>query len=184
MSRRTGAIAGLRPGEALALTWGDVRKGFLFVSKAVALGEVKGTKTGKNRVVPLLKPLTHDLNEWKMKSGRPDDDALVFPAAGGGHWKDHDYRNWRKRVFQSAADPLGIARPYDLRHSYASLRFAESANPAEIADEMGNSLETLLSTYTHVIAELKGKRRVSAKKLIKEARSACITVASDEAEAA
>ncbi len=34
--------------------------------------------------------------------------------------------------------------------------FAERANPAEIADEMGHSLEVLFSTYAHVIAELKG----------------------------
>ena len=152
------------------MTWGDVREKSLFVTKSVALGEVKGTKTGKNRVVPLLKPVAQDLNEWKIKSGRPDDDALVFPAGSGGLWKDHDYRNWRKRVFQPAATPLGIARPYDLRHSYVSLRFAESANAAEIADEVGNSLEVLLSTYTHVIAELRGVSGLSAEALIIEAR--------------
>lgn len=57
---------------------------------------------------------------------------------------------------EPAAGRLGIARPYDLRHSYASLRFAERANPAEIAEEMGHSLEVLFSTYAHVITELKG----------------------------
>lgn len=67
------------------------------------------------------------------------------------------------------------------RHSYVSLRFAESANPAEIADEVGNSLETLLSTSTHMIAELKAKGRVSAKILIEDARSGHILVTCDEA---
>jgi hypothetical protein len=94
----------------------------------------------------------------------------VFPGSGGGHWKDHDFRNWRKRVFKPAASPLGIANPYELRHSYVSLRFAESANAAEIAEEVGNSLEVLLSTYTHVIAELRGARTVSAEALILKAR--------------
>jgi len=42
------AYAGLRPGEALAMTWGDVREQSLFVTKALALGEVKETKTGNN----------------------------------------------------------------------------------------------------------------------------------------
>ena len=51
-----------------------------------------------------------------------------------------------------------------------SLRFAESANAAEIAEEVGNSLEVLLSTYTHVIAELRGASTVSAEALILEAR--------------
>jgi integrase len=105
------AYAGLRPGEALALRWGDIREHSVFVTKAVSLGEQMDTKTGTERVVPVMKPVIQDLNEWKLASGRPDDRALVFPAADGGLWKDHDYRNWRKRVFKPAANPLGIAKP-------------------------------------------------------------------------
>ena len=126
------------------------------IDKAVSFGVEKETKTGKTRVVPILKPLAQDLNEWRLASGHPDDAAPVFPAASGAYWKDHDYRNWRKRVFNLTAAALGIARLYDLRHSYASLRFAESVNAAEIAEEMGHSLETLFSTYAHVIVELRG----------------------------
>ena len=174
------AYASLRPGEALALRWGDVRERSMLVTRAVSLGEEKSTKTGKERSVPLMKPVTQDLNKWKLASGRPDNDALVFPAAGGGLWQDHDYRNWRKRVFKPAAGSLGIARPYDLRHSYASLRFAERANPAEIAEEMGHSLEVLFSTYAHVMAELKGTAAVSAEELILEARRGHISVTSTE----
>jgi integrase len=172
------AYASLRPGEALALRWGDVRERTVLVTKAVSLGEEKSTKTGRERSVPLMKPVSQDLNEWKLASGRPGDDALVFPAAGGGLWQDHDYRNWRKRVFKPAAGSLGIARPYDLRHSYASLRFAERANPAEIAEEMGHSLEVLFGTYAHVMADLKGIAAVSAEELILKARSGHISVTS------
>ena len=81
-------------------------------------------------------------------------------------------------MFKSAAAPVGIARPYDLRHSYASLRFAERANPAEIADEMGHSLEVLFNTYAHVIAELKGAGPVTAEALILEALRGHILVTS------
>ena len=77
-----------------------------------------------------MKPVVQDLNEWKLASGRPDDTALVFPAADGGLWKDHDYRNWRRRLFKPTANPLGIAKPYDLRHSYASLRFGRESQPS------------------------------------------------------
>ncbi|MGZ4367096.1 MAG: tyrosine-type recombinase/integrase, partial [Gaiellaceae bacterium] len=62
-------------------------------------------------------------------------------------------------------------RPYDLRHSLASLLFAEGMNPAEIAERMGHSLETLLRTYTHVIEELRGAEREPAETLIAKARS-------------
>ncbi len=45
---------------------------------------------------------------------------------------------------------------------FVSLLFAEGVNPAEIAEQMGHSLQTLLSTYTHVIEELRGRGRESA----------------------
>src|SRR5260370_571255 len=41
------AYAGLRPGEALALRWGDVRERTLLVERALSLGAEKGTKTGR-----------------------------------------------------------------------------------------------------------------------------------------
>ena len=37
-----------------------------------------------------------------------------------------------------------------------SLLFAEGINPAEIAEQMGHSLQTLLTTYVHIIEELRG----------------------------
>ena len=43
------AYAGLRPGEALALRWGDVRTRTILVQRAVSLGEEKATKTSQNR---------------------------------------------------------------------------------------------------------------------------------------
>jgi integrase len=78
------AYAGLRPGEALGLTWDHVRERTILVERSVSLGEVKETKTGRLRSVRLLAPLASDLTEWRLASGRPTDDALVFPAAAGG----------------------------------------------------------------------------------------------------
>ena len=65
------AYAGLRPGEALALTWAHVRERTLLVERAVSLGEIEGTKTGRQRTVPLVGPLGQDLNEWRLHAGRP-----------------------------------------------------------------------------------------------------------------
>jgi hypothetical protein len=50
------------------------------------------------------------------------------------------------------------------------LLFAEGRNPAEIAELMGHSIETLLGTYVAVIEELRGRAQESAEKLIQEAR--------------
>lgn len=166
------AYAGLRPGEALALTWSDIRGTTIVVDKALSLGEVQDTKTGRIRAVRMLRPLAADLKAWRMACGRPADTEPVFPMKDGRFWTDTAYRNWRSRVFAPATKAVGLenARPYDLRHSLASLLFAEGMNPAEIAEQMGHSIQTLLTTYVSVIEELRGEPRESAEALIREAR--------------
>jgi integrase len=126
------AYSGLRPGEALALTWDDVQKQTLIVEKALAGGKTKATKTGQTRSVRLLKPLVSDLNEWRMASGRPAGTQPIFPMKDGRYWTATALRNWRRKVFVPAAKAAGIKtrRPYDLRHSFASLLFQEGTNPA------------------------------------------------------
>lgn len=65
-------------------------------------------------------------------------------------------------------------RPYDLRHSFASLLFAEHANAAEVAEQLGHSPQVLLSTYLHVIEDLRGVGKVNAEKQIRTARAAAV----------
>lgn len=48
------AYAGLRPGEALGLSWQSIRARTILVDRAVALGSIKSTKTGTTRTVPLI----------------------------------------------------------------------------------------------------------------------------------
>jgi integrase len=166
------AYAGLRPGEALALRWGDIRERTLLVDKAISLGDEKTTKTGRSRTVHLLAPLASDLAAWRMASGRPGADALLFPRPDGQGWQDTDYRNWRKRRYREAAETIGLkdVRPYDLRHSLASILMAEQRNPAEIAAQLGHTLQTLFGTYAHVIEELRGREGVNAEEEIRAAR--------------
>jgi integrase len=167
------AYAGLRPGEALALRWGDILDNTIAVKKALSLGQEKETKTRRSRSVRLLAPLSVDLNEWRLASGRPDETALVFPTREGNPWSELHWRNWRRRRYQRATKALGIEsrRPYDLRHSLASLLFAEQRNPAEIAEYMGHSIQMLLSTYVHVIEDLRGREAISAEDEIRSARA-------------
>ena len=166
------AYAGLRPGEALALTWGHVRERTILVERALALGELKTTKTGRTRTVRLLAPLAADLSEWRIAQGRPQDKALVFPALSGGVWSDDAWRYWRRRIFGQAARAVGLehARPYDLRHSFVSLLLAEGANVVEVARQAGHSPTMTLSTYAHLFEELDGADRTSAENRIRQAR--------------
>lgn len=170
------AYAGPRPySEALALRWEDVRDRTL---------RVYGRKRRRNRTVDLLAPLHQDLAEWRLASGRPDARQLVFPTDDGDEWKDHDCRNWRKRVFKPAAAAVGLeadAHPYELRHSFVSLLLHEGRlSVVEIAEQLGHSPVMTLGTYAHVVAELKGAPKVSADEQIRQARLAVF--ASDAAQ--
>ena len=75
--------AGLRPGEALALTWDSVRDGLLIVDRSYSYGELKDTKTRRRRTVDLIKPLAADLAAYRP--ARPAPGALVVESAGGGY---------------------------------------------------------------------------------------------------
>ena len=104
------AYAGLRPQEALALPWRNVRDRTLLIDRAQSDEGPKTTKTGRTRSVRLLAPLAVDLAAWRLASERSGVDDLVFPTASGELWRDHDWRNWRRRTFDPLAASVG-ARP-------------------------------------------------------------------------
>jgi len=172
------AYAGLRPGEALALRWGDVSEHSLLVQRAVALGAEKGTKTGRNRTVRLLDPLRRDLAMWRLASGRPDHRALVFPADDGGVWTREAYGSWRRRAFASAATAAGAedAHPYALRHSFASLLLHEGRGVPYVARQLGHGAALTLGTYGHVMDDLDASPNQPAEAAIVAARKALVRV--------
>ena len=164
--------AGLRPGEALALRWGDIGEETITVARSLSYGDEKTTKTGATRVVRMLGVLRWDLRTWYLNCGRPSDRHPVFPATNGEPWSDWYYRRWRSRIFKPAVVSAGLdpdTRVYDLRHSRATTMIYEGRNPIEIASELGHSPQVLLSTYAHVLAAHHGER-IDPQALILEAR--------------
>ena len=166
------AYAGLRPGEALALTWSHVRERTLLIEAAVAIGTIADTKTRRRRTVRLLPPLADDLAEWRSKTREPAGRALVFPGRGDGPWSRTNYQNWRRRVYGPAALAAGVEepRPYDLRHSFVSLLIAEGANVVDVARQAGHSPTMALNTYAHVFDEFDPGDRTTAADRIRQAR--------------
>ncbi len=174
------AYAGLRPGEALALQWRDIREQTILVERALSLGVEKDTKTAAHRTVRLLPPLAADLREWRLRSGRPGDKALIFPSATGTAWSQPAYQSWRRRAFKRALDSAGIehARPYDLRHSFASLLVHEGRSVIYVARQLGHDARLTLSTYGHVMDEFEDMPRLDAQTAIADARAALAAAAS------
>jgi integrase len=160
------AYAGLRPGEARTLEWGRVHDRTLVIP---------ASKTQKRRTVRLLEPLAQDLREWRMACGRPGDDVPVIPRpSDGGVMSAKSFNVWRGDTFAPALDAAGLdhARPYDLRHSFASLLLHEGRNVIYVARQLGHDARQTLSTYGHVIDELEGQPQVSAEDAIRAARAA------------
>ena len=152
---------------------GDVRADSLVVECALSHGELRGDDAHKrqNRVVRLLPPLAADLAEWRLACGRPEPDELLFPCSDGAPWRDHDWRNWRRRVYQPAAAAVGVQspRPYDLRGSFVSLLIQEGRTVIDVAAQAGHTPETCLRHYARLFRDAPAER-VPAEVAIRRAR--------------
>jgi integrase len=168
------AYAGLRPQEVRALRWGRVGERTLTVHAPKTRRH-----TTQPRSVRLLAPLAQDLREWRLLSGRPDDSVPVIPAMTShgeltaDEWTDVGYKQWISRVWEPALEQAGIPyqRPYDLRHSFASLLLHEGRSVIYVARQLGHSATLTMKTYGHVIEELDEAPRISAEDAIIAARS-------------
>ncbi len=157
------AYAGLRPQELRALHWEHLRERTLVVN---------AEKTRTRRAVRLLDPLAADLAEWRLASARPADRLPVIPAHEGGPWTVEGFNKWRQRNFSDALRRVGLerARPYDLRHSFASLLLHEGRSVIYVARQLGHGAQLTMSTYGHVIEELEDVPNLPAEEAIRRAR--------------
>ena len=173
--------AGLRPGEAPALSNHSVRERTLLIESSISFGAEKDTKTRKARAVRLLVPIAPDLAEYRLATAKERlGSRYLFSRPDGEPWRDHDFRNWRRRVFKPAARrALGLAddeatpRPYDLRHTLVSLLIAEGRTIAYVAAQARHSPEECARTYLHLFDEHQDEdpaKRVSAEEAIRSAR--------------
>lgn len=155
------AYAGLRPGELRIMRWSDLGERTL---------RVDSPKTGQRRSVRMLAPLVDDLEAWSgaAQSGS----ELVFPPMEGAIWTANAFEKWRRRSFTPAVAELGLpdARPYDLRHSFASLLLHEGRSVIYVARQLGHGAELTMRTYGHVIDELEDRPQLPAEEAIREAR--------------
>ena len=159
----------------MALRWHHVRERTLLIEEVFGgEGELRGQKTGKppaDRRPPPAAEAGPGRAPLYARAG-PSQSELVFPRTDDW-WLKSDWRNWRRRVWRVTTNALGMdgVRPYDLRHSFASLLIHEGRlSIVEIAQQLGHNPNTCLSTYAHVMAELRGSEKVSANEQIRDAR--------------
>lgn len=147
------AYAGLRPGELVGLTWGNVRERTILVDRSVSgRGEgVTRTKTGAVRSVQVLSPVRVDLDAVPRGG---DSDPVVRGPAGGRL----DVHNWATRTWRPLVRGLGLPWVlYEARHTYVSLLISAGHDPAQVAAWAGHSVQVCLTRYTHLFAERQGQ---------------------------
>ena len=97
----------------------------------------------------------------ELESLRSSPSSLVFASRAGTHL---NLNNWRNRVWQPAVRAEGRdgLRPYDGRHTFASLLMEEGRNMCEVSSQLGHeSATTTLKHYAHMFDESHGGERVS-----------------------
>lgn len=159
---------GLRPSEALALTWNDVDLQERVIRVRSALERVDGVYRFKEpksrtsrRTIPLPavcidRLIAHRQRQCQeqLANGRdwsyPD---LIFTTAAGAPLN----RTEVSRQFTRLLRDLGIPhrRLYDCRHTAASILLAQGVAPRVVMEILGHSSYALtMDTYTHVLPVL------------------------------
>lgn len=162
-----GAWCALRYGEIAELRRRDVKigRGVLDVSRGVTWPDGKATvgdpktEAGSREVhiPPHLLPL---VKEHLKDHTEPGGDALLFPAASGGHMHPRTFG----KQFDKAREAAG--RPdlhfHDLRHTGAVLAAMTGATLAELMARLGHSTPAAAMRYQSVAA---GRDKAIAEKL-------------------
>lgn len=146
------AYTGLRFGEVIALTVGDINERTVTVDKSMS--DIKGilvvgnTKSGNDRTVVMPPALTMEMRSCIV--GRAADEPLFTTTRGAVIRR----ANWFKRVWKPAIEAAGLSglRIHDLRHTYTSLAIASGASVKAVQNSLGHAnASTTLNVYAGLL---------------------------------
>jgi len=139
---------GLRTSELAALEWGDVDfvRGMVRVQRAktLAADEAEGTKTRRGtRDVKILPPAMDALKNQKTHSYLSGAGVFLNPRTGEPWEGDAPIR---KSAWEPALKKAGVRyrRPYQTRHTYASMMLTAGESPIWLSQQMGHSDTTMI----------------------------------------
>jgi len=154
----TALKTGMRQGELVALTWGDVDLGaaVIRVRRSFTLDTVTEPKMGQRRDVDLSRDVVELLGEWWGESGRPGDAALVFPNTTRGYLNTSNIRNRKLYPAMEAAGiprlgPTGENRTFhSFRHTFAKRALETGRSLTWLSRHLGHSsLAVTTEIYGH-----------------------------------
>jgi integrase len=148
-------FTGMRTGEVDGLKWKyiDFERREILIRETLVLGEEDTTKTeGSIREIQMNESVFQALKEQEKASRKISE--FVFCNRDG---QPLDHNNVTKRVWYPLLRHLGLTprRPYQTRHTAATLWLASGENPLWIARQMGHtSTEMLFKVYGRFVPNL------------------------------
>ena len=147
-------FTGLRTGELHGLQWKyvDFERRQILVRETFVRGNVEYTKTdGSQREIAMSAPVCEALLAQRLRTGDQD---YVFCTTNGAPLDNDNFTN---RVWYPLLRHLGLdaRRPYQTRHTCATLWLAAGENPEWVARQLGHVDTTMLfKTYSRFIPNL------------------------------
>lgn len=157
------ATTGMRRGEILALTWGqvDFDSGVIHIDRAMkGNGSIGRPKWERIRATFLAEQARTALLEVRNRSLTALQTAYVFPGDSDGHRCGKWWHGRFRRAMLAAEhitqdsetkavhNPRNLV-PHSLRHSMATLLRTQGIDPAAIRASMGWASEAVQEGYTH-----------------------------------
>lgn len=148
-------FTGMRTGEVHGLKWKyvDFERRSIAIRETFVLGEDEYTKTDAGqRDIQMSQPVWEALRQQRLASEQSDE--YVF---GNRQGQPLDNKNFSDRVWYPLLRNLGLEprRPYQMRHTAATLWLASGEAPEWIARQLGHaSTEMLFRVYSRYVPNL------------------------------
>jgi len=141
-------LAGMRPGEIFALTWGRLTSTYADIRQRVYRGVLDTPKTDQSlRKAALSKGLIEDIARWRLYAFSSGEDAWVFPSENMTPLSKDNC--WRRSMYPKLnAVGLGWANFQVMRRTHATLMKALGVDGKLVADQLGHSLDVNQNIYT------------------------------------
>lgn len=148
-------FTGMRTGEVHGLKWKyvDFERRLILVRESIVLGEEDELKTEDSQRDIQMTQVVYEALLLQAKSTRAISEYVFCNKAG----KPLDNKNFNNRVWRPLLRHLGLAhrRPYQMRHTTATLWLASGEVPEWIARQLGHTTtEMLFRTYSRFVPNL------------------------------
>ncbi len=162
-----GALAGLRPGEVIALDWQrdvDLERRRIFVGWQVSEGKLGPVKDDDGRLVPIVNSVLPVLARWReLAVTTGHETGLCFPpdpSRGGRPGSPPRFRRLHtlhkhlRRALQRAELPKSLTWYQCTRHTFASHWVSDGGSIEKLREVLGHSSVRVTERYAHLRGDI------------------------------